>query len=136
MRNVFIPATLMLTAAVGSAGAVQVTPQAPGTGSGSVNFMLVDGTGRPGAVDVYVDGTLVDRQMLATDQPGRLHLRPGRHQVTVKSSYAGTVLASTGVDVQAGRPYALSFQNDWRVIDYTLNLSSGDRAVWRAMNSN
>ncbi|GBF04549.1 hypothetical protein DAERI_020146 [Deinococcus aerius] len=132
MRHVFIPAALILAAV----GAGQVTLQAQGMGGEGANVMLIDGTGRPGAVDVYVDGALVERQMLAGDRPGQLHLTPGTHQVTVKSSDAGTVLASTAVDVQAGRPYALSFQNDWRVIDYTLNVSSGDRAVWRAMNTN
>lgn len=111
-------------------GARQVTPQAQGMGGEGANFMLIDGTGRPGAVDVYVDGRLVERQMLATDQPGRLHLTPGKHQIVVKSSDTGTVLALSGVAVQAGRPYVLSFQNDWRVVNYTRNGSSGDRAVW------
>lgn len=48
MRHVFIPAALILA----TAGAGQVTPQAQGMGGEGANFMHIDGTGRPGAVDV------------------------------------------------------------------------------------
>ncbi|WP_102126110.1 DUF4397 domain-containing protein [Deinococcus planocerae] len=119
-QTALIPAALALTltGALGTASA-QTTPQA------RPNVLFLADTGRPGAVDVYVDGTRIEAGVQATDRPGTLFLTPGTHVVTVKTNRGGEVLATTTVNVLGNTLYALSLQNDEDTPGYTLALASG-----------
>lgn len=133
VQTALIPTALALTltGVLGTAFAqttpAQATPARP-------NVLFLADTGRPGAVDVYVDGTRVEAGVQATGRPRPLVLAPGAHEITVKTSLSGEVLATATLNVAPNSLNAVSFQNSSNVpgvhaTDYTLALASGGTAV-------
>lgn len=134
VKTALIPATLALTLTgvlgTASAQSAQARP----------NVLFVADTGRPGAVDVYVDGTRVEAGVQATDRPSLLFLAPGAHEITVKTSLSGEVLATATLNVTPNSFSAVSFQNgsgaqSGTATDYTLALASGAAAVKNLVES-
>lgn len=135
VKTALIPAALALTltAALGTASAQTTTQARP-------NVLFLVETGRPGAVDVYVDGTQVEAGVQATDRPSALFLTPGTHEILVKTSLSGAVVAQASVKVVPNSPNAISLQNNddtsgGRTGPYTLAFASGSTAVKNLLKS-
>ncbi|WP_216321973.1 DUF4397 domain-containing protein [Deinococcus aestuarii] len=134
VKTALIPTAfaLTLTGVLGTALA-QTTPPRP-------NVLFLADTGRPGAVDVYVDGAQVKAGVQATGRPSPLFLTPGAHEITVKTSLSGEVLATATLNVAPNSLNAVSLQNSSNVpgvhaTDYTLALASGGTAVRNLVQS-
>ncbi|BDP43267.1 hypothetical protein DAETH_32360 [Deinococcus aetherius] len=134
-KTALIPAALVLTlnGTLNTAHAQTTTA----TTQARPNVLFLADTGRPGAVDVYVDGTRVEAGVQATDRPSLLFLTPGAHDITVKTSLNGQVLATATLNVLPNSLNAVSLQNDYDAngMDYTLALVSGSTAVRNLVNA-